>query len=195
MDMNQNTTAFTDTRDGEIYRTVKIGNQIWMAENLRYKCEGSCAYDNDETHVKQHGRLYHWKYAAKAVPEGWLLPSNKDWFELCKTLTSEPVENDVCEDKSIAGIGRLLKSKTLWEKDKDFECEGIDSCGFMALPSGCIGSYTFAEFGKMADFWSADGGKKYAFHFFLYNFSDDFYYGKTWNDSFTACSIRCVKDA
>ena len=195
MDMNQNTATFTDTRDGETYRTIKIGNQIWMAENLRYKCEGSCAYDNDETYVKQFGRLYHWKYAAKVVPEGWHLPSNEDWFKLCKTLTNEFVENNVCEDKSIAGVGRLLKSKTLWKKDKDFEREGIDSCGFTALPSGCYYSYAYAEFGRMADFWSADGCKKYAYHFLLYSFSDDFFYGKIWNDNSTACSIRCVKDA
>lgn len=195
MDMNQNATTFTDNRDGETYRTIKVGNQIWMAENLRYKCEDSSAYNDDETRVKQHGRLYHWNSAAKAIPEGWRLPSNKDWFDLCNSLTDKIVEDEMCGDKYFIGIGKLLKSKTLWKKDKDFKREGIDSCGFTALPSGCYSSNTFAEFGTLADFWSADCCGKYAYHFFLYNFSDDFYYGKIWNGKFTACSIRCMKDA
>lgn len=195
MDTQTSTSIFTDSRNGETYKTIKIGNQIWMAENLRYKSEGSYAYDDNESLVKTHGRLYHWQNAISAIPEGWHLPSNKDWLRLCKTLTGKTVKDYIGKDQSIAGVGRLLKTKTLWEKDKDFDSEGIDACGFSALPSGCIGSYTFAEFGSLASFWSSNGGKKYAYHFFLYNFSDDLYYGRTWNDSFTASSIRCVKYA
>ena len=55
--------TFTDARDGETYRTVKIGGQTWMAENLRFKADGCFAPDNDEANVKKFGRLYTWTTA------------------------------------------------------------------------------------------------------------------------------------
>ena len=57
--------TFTDSRDGETYRSVQIGNQIWMVDNLRFKAKGSFAPDNDEANVKTFGRLYTWTTAIK----------------------------------------------------------------------------------------------------------------------------------
>ena len=192
---------FTDARDGETYRTIKIGDQIWMAENLRFKAEGSYAPDNDEANVKKFGRLYTWTQAldipeeftvqspAKDLemynkmrdknyqgiaPEGWHIPSSKEWEQLLSHL----------EAKS---DGSELRSKCIWQKP------GKDSFGFFALPAGYrFDNGNFCHFGRRARFWSKDEyGKANAFRLSITNNSVDIE-GIYRSD---AVSIRCVKNA
>jgi hypothetical protein len=94
--------SFTDTRDGKVYKTVKIGNQIWMAENLNYEAEGSKCYDNNPANGQKYGRLYDWETAKKACPPGWHLPSDAEWQELV----------DFAGGKEIAG--KKLKAVSWW---------------------------------------------------------------------------------
>lgn len=193
--------SFTDARDGETYRTVKIGNQVWMAENLRFKAEDSFAPADDEANVKQYGRLYTWTSAlnipsefseqspakdlamynsmkdpnyAGVSPEGWHIPSNKEWETLLENLA--PKSN-----------GKELRSACIWHEP------GEDSLGFFALPAGYrFGNGSFCRFGTRARFWSKDEyGKCNAFRLSLTDESVDIE-GVYRSD---AISVRCVKNA
>lgn len=77
---------FKDPRDGNVYKTVEIGEQIWLAENLRYKMTGSFCFDNNPAYCDTFGYLYTYKAATKACPAGWHLPSKAEFMILINYL-------------------------------------------------------------------------------------------------------------
>ena len=84
----QSTGTFTDSRDGQTYRTISYTNALtgtpvtWMAQNLNYKVQGSYAYDDKESNRKELGLLYTWEAANKACPNGWHLATDSEWSML-----------------------------------------------------------------------------------------------------------------
>jgi uncharacterized protein (TIGR02145 family) len=172
------TSSFTDTRDGSVYKTVEIGNQVWMAENLRYKIGGSWCYDNDEANCQKYGRLYDWKTARTVCPAGWHLPSREEWQKLV----------DYAGGDSVAG--KKLKSKSGWSGKGN----GKDSYGFLALPGGYrYSGGNFNDAGGNGNWWTAteDGGG-IAYYRYMYYFND--YVDEYYDDKGNAFSVRCVKD-
>jgi uncharacterized protein (TIGR02145 family) len=126
--------SFTDSRDGNVYNTVKIGNQEWMAQNLNFATEtGSWCLDDDPDGI-QFGRFYNWETAKNAVPPGWHLPSKQEFEIMLTALGAEklPYWGDV--------FNTLLK--------------GGDS-GFDASMTGSY-KEEYSKRGSSAAFWSSD---------------------------------------
>jgi uncharacterized protein (TIGR02145 family) len=74
---------FTDKRDGAVYRTITIGNNTWMAENLKFRAQnGAIFFDNDINNVSGYGVLYEWGTAKNVCPDGWHLPSGEEFQTL-----------------------------------------------------------------------------------------------------------------
>ena len=113
--------TFTDTRDGQTYKTVTIGKQTWMAQNLNYQTKrGSWCYKDKADSCKKYGRLYDWKTATTVCPKGWKLPSREDWDRLVETAGGKEI------------AGKRLKARRGWNDN----CNGTDDYGFSALPCG-----------------------------------------------------------
>jgi uncharacterized protein (TIGR02145 family) len=76
-----------DSRDGKYYKIVKIGNQVWMAENLAFNYGSGCwAYDNNLSNVTKYGYLYNWETAKNVCPNGWHLPLKSEFETLLNNV-------------------------------------------------------------------------------------------------------------
>lgn len=132
--------SITDDRDDQVYRTVKIGTQTWLAENLNYTPElgYSWCYDRKTANCDTYGRLYDWNTAKTACPEGWSLPDSTDW----NTLVA------YAGGKVSAGV-KLKAATTLWSVDK-----GTDAFGFSAIPSGLYDGDSYFDLGNSGTWWT-----------------------------------------
>jgi len=136
---------FTDSRDGQVYRTIKIGTQVWMAENLNYNVNGSVCHSNLASNCNIYGRLYNWNAARAVCPSGWHLPNNAEWLELI---------NFVEDGNWGSGAGTKLRAVNGWNIGSNY-IAGTDNFGFSALPGGDASSGIFYDIGNVGVWWSA----------------------------------------
>ncbi|ACX75206.1 putative lipoprotein [Fibrobacter succinogenes subsp. succinogenes S85] len=163
-----------DLRDGQIYRTVKIAGQVWMAENLNYEVENSSCFKNSADSCAKYGRLYTLPIQG-VCPSGWHLPSGVELNALV-TEAGGPI---------VAGLH--LKSRTDWYRT----VRGTDALGFAALPAGRW-SEDNGFVGGVAAFWSSserDSIHVYAMH--LSDYRADITFSDKDN---VAYSVRCLKN-
>ena len=166
---------YLDVRDSQVYRTVLIGEQMWMAQNLNFNIKGSYCYSNDSLNCITKGRMYSWFLAREVCPIGWRLPDTTDFRIL----------GDFAEQNN-GGIpvGNSLKSgKT-------------DVFGFASLVNG---GYQTGKNGKFSQndkqfYWTDTEDAEdedYAKVRFLQNTGNLSYetFRKTWS-----LSVRCIKE-
>ncbi len=168
--------------DGNTYKTIKIGDQWWMAENLKvtYYRNGDnipnvtdssewqslstgayCTYGNEN--ATTYGLLYNWHAindSSNIAPLGWHVPTEGDWT----TLTNYLIANGYNWDGSIAGnkIGKAMASNSGWNNSNQTGDVGNDmdtnnSSGFESLPGGFRNSVIRGRFFGMGEYcvwWS-----------------------------------------
>ena len=198
-------TTVTDI-DGNVYQTIQIGDQEWMAENLKvtHYRDGTaiptghsdsewenlptgayCAYDDNESNADTYGYLYNW-YAVddsrNIAPEGWHVPTDDEWTELTNYLGSD------------AG-SKLAGNADLWNNGDLENNAEFGTSGFTALPGGYrISSGSYISMGNGGDFWSSTEGYSFnAWNRILnYGYSGVLrYYSNSKQDGF---SVRCLRD-
>ena len=214
--------TLTDDRDGQTYKTVKIGDQVWMAENLNYRYiqqtddgaeedSSSYCYNDDPANCAKYGRLYLW---SAAMDSAGIIPGNTangcGYWDNCN-LGNVKVRG-VCPEgwhlpdttewnalfNAVGGketAGTMLKSTEGWDDRHDGTSgNGSDIFDFSALPAGYRNTQGhYGSVGGDAFFWSStQNGKTNAYYMDLYNNYD---YGSLNNlDKDVAYSIRCLKD-
>jgi uncharacterized protein (TIGR02145 family) len=157
-------------KSGNTYKTVKIGNQVWMAENLNYETSsGSSCYDDDPANCEKYGRLYDWETAMTVCPEGWRLPTKRDFETLLNNFVVDGAE--------------------AYNAIKD----GGNS-GFSAFLGGwCDNGGRFHRIENIGNWWSSsDDGIYIAWN--LHIRSSDKHINMSGSSKEWGLSVRCLKD-
>jgi uncharacterized protein (TIGR02145 family) len=196
--------------DGNTYKTIQVGSQIWMAENLRVtKFRNNTAlqnisdslgwanvydnnsriptwayYQNDPSYNAVYGKLYNWFAAVNTngiCPEGWHVPTDGEWTTLTNFLGGEPI-----------AAGKMKSAGTQYWKIPNVEA--TNSSGFSALAGGL--RYYYSSFDFLFDFgtwWSstADNDTRSWARYLSYEYGSVFRTSSIKENGF---SIRCIKD-
>ena len=179
--------TFVDERDGQEYKYVTIGNQVWMAENLKFDAPYSLCYEKNEGFCDTFGRFYSLHENGEYIglfdqelldticPAGWHVPSVDEWSVLI---------NDMGGEKK--ALSRLYSS----EDFDDLFIKSSDDCGFNSLPAGVWNlDGSLGGGGVSSVYWTSTAENlSVSFGcFFSYN-------GIAFSANYPKMSIRCVKD-
>jgi len=175
----------------QTYKTVEIGDQTWMAENLNYAAEGvSYCYSKSTSNCTTYGKLYDWYTAITVCPVGWHLPSDSEWITLASFVGTN--------------AGTKLKKAYAWNSYSGV-ASGTDNYGFAALPGG-YGSWQlswrddlFQSLGEIGRWWSSSEYDGFDTDYTDYAYAVEMYYrnegaGVTYLPKSTYYSVRCVED-
>jgi uncharacterized protein (TIGR02145 family) len=203
--------------DGNSYRTISIGSQVWMAENLRTTKYSNglpidlvsddmiwtglttgayCWYENAEENKGVYGALYNW-YAVETgnlCPEGWHVPTEDDWKQLEIELGLTIEEIDSWGWRGVNQGSKLAGNADLWQNGELKSDAEFSLSGFNALPSGHRSQSGYFQIaGRNAAFWSSteeSDGNAYDRRLYF----DSSQIGRDFFDKKSGFSVRCIKD-
>ena len=207
-----------DDRDSMQYKTVQIGNQCWMAENLAYlpnvnpgnvgSGETPCYYvynyfgsNVDQAkatpNYQNYGVLYNWSASLIVCPVGWHLPNYDEWYQLLHFITPDVFNGPGDKVKSCRQVNSPLggdcntNEHPRWDSDEIYF--GTDDYGFSGLPGGMRNMWTLFDFIGEAGIFMAStawGGTVPCFSIS----SDNNYFGQYNANKDWGISVRCVWD-
>ena len=191
----------------DVYYYCNVAGLDWFRNNLCNDSYGA-AYVNEEVTSDVFGRYYSYEEAKTACPEGWRLPTEQDWLDLCESvgatsLTEYATVRNVASKLFVSAEFNGEPMLEYWPAVGDI----TNASGVGLLPVGyanlgeknASGVYSGADFQGMneyAVFWTADvvdGDPDMAYYRYLIGDQPDFYVGKGDRNSFGA-SVRCVRD-
>lgn len=193
---------FIDSRDGNVYRTIKIGNQEWMAENLKFlpnlvhpgtqsrilPCYYLYEYygvDISEAKLtdnyNNYGVLYNWVAAIEACPKGWHLPRYAEWMKLVNYLGGE----------NKAGSKLKKTGTSYWEKPNT---GANDDVRFTALPGGIYQMNGIFSYMGYYGYWWIAAEVNDIFAWYLNMSYDRQQINTDYKRKESGYSIRCVRD-
>jgi uncharacterized protein (TIGR02145 family) len=192
------------------HKTVVIGTQTWIAENLNYDIGGSKCGDNLESNCDTYGRLYDWSTAMGfdascnsttcsgqvetphqgICPDDWHIPNNDDWNTLMAFVHSDNGLASYNPNSTSNYAGKYLKATSGWSSGGN----GTDDYGFSALPGGdgSSGGY-FLNVGNGGFWWSASEGGSGSAYYRHMSFDFEYAYYGNYDKGFLY-SVRCLQD-
>ena len=201
--------------DENVYKIVKIGNQWWMAENLKVThyqngeaipkvtdntewgnltTGAYCIYGSNDTNADTYGCFYNWSAVVNSrniAPAGWHVSTDDEWEELAQYISDQnggySKSGDVWYD-----VGAHLKSTSGWTEYNGISGNGTDNFGFSAIPAGHrLWDGIYSSIGNNTSFWSFKPDTDFVYRYIEYNGASIYRYDYNWNNG---NSVRCVKD-
>lgn len=202
--------------DGNVYRVLSVGKQIWMAENMRaisvvgvgdilqdslsfsYETPMCYYYNNDQEKAEKFGCLYNWQAAKRICPDGWHLPSDAEWTELERYV--EHHTDDTYNGDAIT-IAKALASQNYWCYSPDHGTPGYHSTSnnlskLDFRPAGVISfdaGNSFSAIGETAVLWSSDDVNSDCALSRALTYSQETFSNAP-KDKTAGYSVRCIKD-
>jgi uncharacterized protein (TIGR02145 family) len=190
MNISPHEGVFIDIRDSTTYKWVKIGEQVWMAENMKYYVGSSPCIRNKSNECDKCGRYYRFENALDACPQGWHLPSDIEWKEL---------EIEV-------GMNESKASKFGWRGTSPGQAYNIllngssglnlRMCGFVYQTNFSRKSPKYSDtfYGEQAFYWTSTEDNSFRNNAIIRHLKDRASIGRIAVTKKTRYPIRCIKD-